>query len=72
MNMTSPCQRCVTYQPLGIQVYFNAKIIFCSSDQREEALLISAGRCNESKNVKIYREQNSTNEIEGFGSRDQN
>ena len=45
MYMTSPCQRCVTYQPLGIQVYFNAKIIFCSSDQREEALLIS-GKSN--------------------------
>ena len=41
MNMTSPCQGCVTYQPLGIQVYFNAKIVFCSSDQRDEALLIS-------------------------------
>ena len=41
MNMTSPCQRCVTNQPLGIQVYFNAKIIFCSSDQRDEVLLIS-------------------------------
>ena len=45
MYMTSPCQRCVTYQPLGIQVYFNAKIIFCSSDQKKEALLIS-GKSN--------------------------
>ena len=33
---------------------------------------IAAARCNESKNVKIYREQHSTNQIEGFGSRDQN
>ena len=33
---------------------------------------IAATRCNESKNVKIYREQNLTNQIEGFGSRDQN
>ena len=45
MHMTSPCQRCVTYQPLGIQVYFNAKILFCSSDQRDKAFLIS-GKSN--------------------------
>ena len=32
---------CNLSKPLGIQVSFNAKIIFCSSDQRDEALFIS-------------------------------
>ena len=41
MHMTSPCQSGVTYQPLGIEGYFNAKIIFCSSDQKDWALLIA-------------------------------
>ena len=33
---------------------------------------IAAARCNQSQNFKIHREQNSTNQTEGFGSRDQN
>ena len=39
-DVTMP-KMCNLSKPLGIQVYFNAKIIFCSSDQRDEALLIS-------------------------------
>ena len=43
-DVTMP-KMCNLSKPLGIQVYFNAKIIFCSSDQRDEALFIS-GKLN--------------------------
>ena len=33
---------------------------------------IAAASCNQRQNFKIHREQNSTNQTEGFGSRDQN